>query len=133
MAITYPYASPYFPQAMLWQAEDGFSFRLIGGYAEHPDPQGAPTGVANPMHPDGLELFLDGQEGYTPAAPVVPITPAVVAAAQQALSENDIRLVVVDRSVRGSGPVIELFTQALGPPRASTGSFALWSSRRGAL
>jgi hypothetical protein len=133
VAITYPYASPYFPQAMLWQAEDGFSFRLIGGYAEHPDPQGAPTGVANPMHPDGLELFLDGQEGYTPAAPVVPITPAVVAAAQQALSENDIRLVVVDRSVRGSGPVIELFTQALGPPRASTGSFALWSSRRGAL
>ncbi len=133
VAITYPYASPYFPQAMLWQAEDGFTFRLIGGYAEHPDVHGSPTGVANPINPPGLELFLDGQEGFSTSAPEVPITPGLIAATKQALLKNDVRLVIVDRSVIGAGPVVHLFTQALGPPRVSTGSYALWAGGQGAL
>jgi len=32
IAVTYPYALPVSTQPMLWQAQDGFSFRLLGGY-----------------------------------------------------------------------------------------------------
>ena len=35
VAITYPYATGNTPQSMLWQAEDNFGFRLLGGYGYH--------------------------------------------------------------------------------------------------
>ncbi len=133
MAITYPFASPVFTQPMLWQADDGFAFRLLGGYAEHPDPDGRPTGFPNPMSPPGLQLFLEGQEGYNSYLPPVPITTGLLATTRTALSENDIRMVVVDRSVRGSGQVVNLFTRVLGRPTVSTNSFTLWASRTGPL
>jgi len=129
VAITYPYAFPLFPQPMLWQAEDGFSFQLIGGYAMHPAPNGAPTGAPNSMNPPQLEAFLSGQEGYNPYVPHVPITPELLASTQTDLSRYNIRMVIVDRSVSGAGPVLALFTRLLGRPLLSEGSFTLWSSR----
>jgi hypothetical protein len=134
VAITYPYASAVFPQPMLWQADDGFAFRLIGGYAEHPGPGGGPSGFPNPMNPPQLELFLSGQEGYSPPdLPPVPITPELVSTTRIVMSKYDIRLVVVDRTVVGAGPVIDLFTRALGRPEVSAASFTLWASRHGPL
>lgn len=134
VAITYPYASPVFPQPMLWQAEDSFAFRLIGGYAEHPSPGGGPSGFPNAMNPPQLELFLSGQEGYDSRdLPPVPVSPELVINTRRALSKYDIRLVVVDRSVVGAGRVVDLFTRVLGQPKVSVGSFILWASRRGSL
>jgi hypothetical protein len=118
---------------MLWQAEDGFAFRLLGGYAEHPDSTGKPWGFPNLMKSPDLELFLEGQEHYNRYLPYVPINPALVAQVREALSSNDIRLVVVDRSVNGSGAVVDLFTRVLGQPEVSNGSFALWASSHGSL
>ena len=40
VTITYPYSTFLEPTPMLWQAEDGFDFRLLGGYAYHPDASG---------------------------------------------------------------------------------------------
>ncbi len=133
MAITYPYASPVFPQPMLWQAEDGFAFRLVGGYAEHPDPDGSPSGFPNPMKPGQLELFLNGQEGWNSYLPPVPVTPELVASTRVDLARYDIQMVVVDRSVSGAEPVIGLFTRVLGQPQRSQDSFTLWVSHHGPL
>jgi len=54
VAITYPYDTVYTMQPMLWQAEDGFDFRLLGGYAYHPDSVGSPYLLPLPMTPSGL-------------------------------------------------------------------------------
>ena len=63
MAITYPYPTHFTMQPMLWQTEDGFGFRLLGGYAcNHPDAHGRPTLTPNVMHPSSLQQFLVGQD-----------------------------------------------------------------------
>jgi hypothetical protein len=126
IALTYPYASPVAPQPMMWQAEAGFPFRLVGGYAEHPDVNGKPTGFPNPLNPPGIEGFLAGQEGYNPYLPPVPVTPELLASTQLALSSNNIQIVLVDSSAKGAGPVVDLFTQLLGSPSVSEGHFQLW-------
>ncbi len=61
LTVTYPVASPLFVRPMTWQADTGFRFRLVGGYAEHPDLSGNPTGMPDPLEPEGLDNFLDGQ------------------------------------------------------------------------
>ena len=133
VAITYPYASPVYAQPMLWQAESGFAFSLTGGYSEHPGLGGGPNGFPNPMIPPELENFLYGQEGYNRYIPPEPITPELIASTRTALSNYDVRMVVVDRSVPGAGPVIDLFTRVLGEPQVSSSSFALWTSQHGPL
>ena len=54
-----------------------------------------------------------------------------MAATRTALSRYDVRLVIVDRSVSGSGAVMELFDDALGPPKLSAGHFSLWADWHG--
>jgi hypothetical protein len=88
------------------------------------------------MNPPELQQFLAGQQPFTPVGgfaptglygPPLPVSPELVATTVTTLSKYRVRLVIVDRSVRGSGPVMELFNDALGPPRLSTGQFSLWS------
>lgn len=40
VVLTYPYPSPPLNQAMAWQAESGFAFSLLGGYATVPQKNG---------------------------------------------------------------------------------------------
>ncbi len=126
VVLTYPYASALFPQPQLWQAEDGFSFRLVGGYAEHPDQDGKPTGFPNLLDPPGLQGFLEGQEGYNPYLPRVPVTPELEALTREAVSRNHIKVVLVDSSAEGAAPVVDLFTRVFGRPEVSNGPFLLW-------
>jgi hypothetical protein len=129
VAITYPYATVYNPEAMLWQVEDGFRFRLLGGYAFHPYSFGLPNLLPNVMNPPGLQQFLAGQGGI-PASiygPPLPVDPALVASTRATLANDHVRLVIVDRSASGSAPVMELFSDVLGPPKLSEGSFSLWA------
>jgi hypothetical protein len=127
IAITYPYDTAATPWPMLWQAEAGFSFRLLGGYAYHPGPSGGGTVLPNLMSPRGLQQFLSGQEGVKLYGPPLPVSPDLVATARATLTKYHVRLVIVDRSTRGSGPVIELFNDAIGPARFTSGQFSLWS------
>jgi len=133
IAITYPYATLYATQPMLWQVEDGFDFRLLGGYAYHPYSNGLPNLYPSVMSPSGLQQFLAGQGSVPPSiyGPPLPVSPELVATTRTALSKYHVRLVIVDRSVGGSGPVMELFKDALGPPKLSAGQFSLWASWHG--
>ena len=47
---------------------------------------------------------------------------------RSALTKNQVRLVIVDRSAANSGAVIQVFTSALGPPDLTSGKFAVWTS-----
>ena len=138
VAITYPYADgSLVTQPLLWQADDGYRFRLTGGYSFHPDPSGGGWDYTDPMSPFGLQRFLFIQQNScSPENPfrvpggcgTIPLTPDLVATARTTLSKYDVRLVIVDRSTVGSGPVMKLFSEALGPPKLSSGHFSLWST-----
>jgi hypothetical protein len=131
VAITYPYDTFYFMQPMLWETEDNFGFRLLGGYAYHPNNGGGPDLRPSVMRPPGLQQFLAGEqrEGLYGRAP--PVSPELVATTRASLSRYDVHLVIVDRSFSGSNAVMQLFDDALGPPHVSTGQFSLWSDWHG--
>ncbi len=76
VTISYPIASPLNAEAMLWQAAAGDQFRLVGGYAEHPDLTGALSFGPDQMNPAGLDLFLEGREASVTDQPVA-VTPAL--------------------------------------------------------
>ena len=136
VTITYPYGTAFTMQPMLWQAEEGYGFRLLGGYAYHPDASGGPSLFPSVMNPPNLQRFLAGQDLATSFffplyGPSLPVSPELVATTRTALSKYDVRLVIVDRSAGGSGPVMELFNDALGPPKLSAGQFSLWMDWHG--
>ena len=106
VTITYPYSTFLETQPMLWQAEDGFDFRLLGGYAYHPDASGH-TFDADVMNPPGLQQFLANQSGRLAGfgdlfGPSLPVSPKLVTVARTALSTYDVQLVIVDRSAAGA-------------------------------
>ena len=134
VAITYPYATIFNMQPMLWQAEGDFDFRLLGGYAYHPGAGGGPLAAPSVMKPPGLQQFLAGQSAGSSGGlfgPALLVNPALVATTRTTLSDYHVRLVIVDRSVTGSGPVMELFSDALGPPALTAGGFSVWDDWRG--
>jgi len=133
VALTYPFASPLFASPMIWQSTDNFRFRLLGGYSEHPDQSGKPIGWAIPFSPSGLDLFLDGQEGYNPYLPPIPLTQTLIALTKQTLARYDVKVLIVDRSMKGSGPVMSLFHAVAGPPTAMGGRYVIWASKDGPL
>jgi hypothetical protein len=132
VTITYPYATQFAMQPMQWQTEDSFGFRLLGGYAYHPDASGGPSLIPNEMHPKSLQEFLLDQDPYSAYllaehyGPPLPLSAGLVSSTRTALSTYHVRLVIVDTSVSGAGPVVKLFEDALGPPRFSAGQFYLW-------
>jgi hypothetical protein len=129
VAITYPYDTWATNEPMLWQAEDGFNFRLLGGYG-YLSELGHPSLVPSIMSPPGTQQFLASQEGVSIFGPALPVSPTLVATTRSTVSRYDIRLVIVDRSMSGSGPVMELFNEALGPPELSAGQFSMWANWR---
>ncbi|MFZ2057276.1 MAG: hypothetical protein WAV54_07705 [Acidimicrobiales bacterium] len=133
IAITYPYGGALGTGGapMAWQAEDGFNFRLLGGYALHPGPTGRPSVWPDPMTPPGLQRFLEAERLPSVFGPPLPINSDLVATTRESLANYHVRLVLVDRSTRNSGPVVELFTRALGPPQRSVGNFMVWANRKG--
>lgn len=138
VAMTYPSATSVTTQPMVWQAEDSFGFRLIGGFAGHPGPDGTKTPEPNPMQPPDLMDFLETEQShYLPypyyAPPLAPVSAGLVAATAPILRANHVRVVLVDRAAPGSARVMELFTMALGPPTTTAGDFAMWASRKGPL
>jgi hypothetical protein len=135
VTITFPLATGATTQAMLWQAQDDYRFRLIGGYGYHPaSPASAPS-ILLPafMVPNELQQFLAAQDPPSPFGGPLSVSPHLVQATRTALSRYDVRLVIVDRSLPGSGAVMQLFRDVLGPPTRSAAAFSLWSGWRGRL
>jgi hypothetical protein len=133
IAITYPYSGAFNSEAMVWQAEDSFAFRLLGGYALHPGQGGRVSFWPSPMTPPGLQEFLAARTSIEPFGTSPPLNSQLVANTRGVLADYNVRLVLVDRSLSNSGAVIALFTRALGPPQKSFGNLVAWASRKGPL
>jgi hypothetical protein len=131
VVLTYPFPSLFGMQAMMWQTEDDFKFRLNGGYSYHPTSSGAPISGASLMRPLEVQQFLTASGGCPLCGSAVPVSPQLVASTRTFLSRYHVRLVVVDRSVGNSGAVMELFNDALGHPKILAGHFAVWADWHG--
>ena len=126
MAITYPYAAwSDMTLPLLWQASAGYPFRLLGGYAFHPDQSGNGSVFPNPLSPNGLQEFLALKEsgGWLQRQPV---TPDLVVTARTTVSRYHVRVIIIDRGYPEAMDVMDLFRRALGAPTVSAGAFTLW-------
>lgn len=126
LAITYPYASAFDTTAMLWQVDDDFGFRLLGGYAYRRGPGGRPSLAPGTMDPPGLQQFLTEQGKVPGYGPPPALGPALTSVTRRTLADYRVGLVIVDRTAVGSGPVVALFESVLGPPDVTSGQFCLW-------
>jgi len=70
--------------------------------------------------------FLAAQEGDVSYGPAIPLSSKLVVAVRAVLAANNIRVIIVDRSAIGSGPVVGLFDEAVGPATVSRGHISLW-------
>ena len=112
-ALVYPIASSSNDQSMLWQAMGHMEFRMPGGFAVIPGPNGANTfnGQGSP-----LQAALATCEGGVNF--VTGFTPAEVL---DQLKQWQTHTVVVVPSAPGAACAENLFTQALGPPQQKGG------------
>jgi hypothetical protein len=133
VTVTFPLATETSPQPMLWQAEDEFRFRIVGGYGYHPAHPSRGPSILYPldMVPNGLEQFLAAQDPPSFYGGPLPVSPHLVRATRAALANYHVGLVIVDRSLTGSAAVEELFRDALGPPTRSAGAFSIWTGWHG--
>ena len=126
VTITYPFATGLTPQALEWQMENRYAFRLLGGYAHVTNPKGDLVTAPSLMDPPGLQTFLTAQAGVDLYGPPPPLGRELVSATRSALSRYGVDMVIVDRSEPGSGPVMKLFEQTLGAATFSSSQFSLW-------
>ena len=126
VTITYPFATGLTPQALEWQMENRYAFRLLGGYAHVTNPKGDLVTAPSLMDPPGLQTFLTAQAGVDLYGPPPPLGRELVSATRSALSRYGVEMVIVDRSEPGSGPVMKLFEQTLGAATFSSSQFSLW-------
>jgi hypothetical protein len=114
----------------VWQADDGFAFRLLGGYGYHPGRHAAASTVPTPMSPPELQQFLAAEDGIPIYGLPAPMSQHLFVSVRETLNGYHVRLVIVDRAVRGGDQVASMFTRVLGPPTVSSGPFRVWAESR---
>ena len=119
LALTYPV--PRFPASapMLWQAQAGFRYRSVGGYAYTPGPDGAGTFAG------GITAW-ERVVSQAPAGRLGEFAPQVRAALLLEMEQLDVRsILVADRP--GSEDVVRVVTGVLGRgPDEVTGGVTAW-------
>jgi hypothetical protein len=128
VVLTYPYATPLHAQPMVWQAETGMRFSLIGGYALIPDARGSPTLFPSILPPSSVQSYLIQEAGGVPFynSPSVADNSALVTDVRQFLHRYRVDVVLVDPSTRNAGRVVALFARALGLKPIVGGGMDTW-------
>lgn len=129
VVLSYPFPSSSSDDTiMLWQAEGGLRYRLVGGYAIDPGPDRAGRVHAPLLSPPSVEEILahdaDVYEGMYPAPP--PLSPAVEADLRTFLGRYRVDAVIwtpVGDDPRAAFAYLE---GGLGPPSARVGEAAVW-------
>lgn len=127
IVLTYPYPLISQDTAMLWQAEAGFSFRLIGVYARVPQTNGAPGSQAPPLDPPEVQDFLSAEESSSGAGNI----PAGLAMeTRQFISAHHVGAIIVSLSAPRAAAVARTFSTAIGAPNLVSGGFEIWVTTR---
>jgi hypothetical protein len=104
-------------QTMLWQAQAGMRFRMVGGWFFAPDAQGH---VHDGPPPTPLSDALTTIEDGAPQGP--PLNADTRGAYQAQLRSQGVRAIVVTPVERNHAGVVEFFTQLTGTPPRNDGA-----------
>jgi hypothetical protein len=128
VVLGYPY--PYTPdvQAMLWEADAGMRFKIIGGQAAIPGPDRRTTSGPETLVPPTAEaLFLDAMYGSPRIQAAVPPLDATTLTELRAFCVRyDVGTVIVDPIGEHPGMVISYLTAAFGAPPVKEGGVGVW-------
>jgi hypothetical protein len=129
VTLTYPFATPPYVPAMVWQASDGMTFKITGGYATIQGPNASGQYWPALVNPPFVEEFLSMQEAGThghyplPTASTVPETAALCAYA----SRYKVSAAAIWTAANGASRVDAFFRSAFGPPSVETSQIEVWS------
>jgi len=129
VVLTYPYDIDPDNDPMLWQAETGMRFKILGGQASTPGPHGAATSDVAPLPPPELQqLFRAAMfgdlKGIGAVAP--PFDPATFAAIRRFCVQYDIGTVLLQPLGVEALMVARYLTAALGRAPAASGGIDVW-------
>jgi hypothetical protein len=126
LVLTYPYPLTYEDTAMLWQAEDDFSFRLFGVYAMVPQQDGQPLAQSPLLDPPEVQAYLATEEGGSSSYHRVSPLANEVAPTRDFVVRQHVGAVLLSLSAPNAKRVARTFSAALGPPKVTGGGFDLW-------
>ncbi|MGO9206090.1 MAG: hypothetical protein ACLQBX_07865 [Candidatus Limnocylindrales bacterium] len=128
VVLTYPFAVTPDDQAMLWQEAVHFRWKLVGGYALIPGPDGTVRSQPPALPPLRVQEFLAWAEsGNTNSHPMTTLTldGRLVADLRLYIRRYGIGTVVFDPVGRRPALALALFERALGTP-TSIGGVDVW-------
>jgi hypothetical protein len=129
VVLAYPYPQSPFAQAMLWQANDDFRFRLLGGYANIRTPDGSGQIFPVLSEPAYVQEFLSAAEragnGHYPK-PAAVADPA--AELCSFIEKNHVTTVAFEAYGPGAAAVQALFLQALAKPTGEAAGLSVWGA-----
>lgn len=126
LALTYPYdVPPVVNDPMLWQVASGMRFRIFGGEAFVPGPDGrSTTRPLDPLPPELRRLFIQG-----PRWPLA-LGPRRIATEISALREfcllHHVGAILVRPTTPQGQAVTSIVTTALGSPPQTLGGMNVW-------
>jgi hypothetical protein len=126
LVLTYPYPVHNHDNAMLWQAEAAFPFRLYGVYAMVPQRDGRPAPQAPLLHPEAVQEYLAAEEKSSSSYPPPSRNVDIVAQVREFVVRQHVDAVLVNLSATNAPRVANMLSAALGPPRLTSGGFGLW-------
>jgi hypothetical protein len=120
VVLSYPY--PLFPsdQAMLWQANNGMRFKLLGSYIQNLSPQGTESQFPQLLSPPSVQSWLAHKQGSTGAP--WPVSKSVADRdVKSFLLNNTVGAIIVDPNAVSADEVASVFRNVLGPPKSLRG------------
>jgi hypothetical protein len=125
VVLTYPYATPLHPSAMVWEAESGMRFHIMGGYANI---QVGRRGRRWPalLRPAYVEELL-GYSSFGDKLPLpAPVVPADYLLLRRFLTRYSVGAVVFWAGGDDRYEVYSYLRAALGPPNVRKHHMAIW-------
>lgn len=129
LTLPFPFPSAGTSGPMVWQAEDGMRFRLAGGYAKAPGPDGRPLSDHPGRAPYGTLTRLSTRF----LGPPPDGTPAQLAALRTALRRWQVDDVVVTGRIPDPARAATLLTGVVGRVPARSHGAWVWDLRRQAV
>lgn len=129
VVLSYPYPERNWDQPMLWQAESGMRFRLLGGYVTVQGPDGAGTNLPPLPSPASVpEYLVQEQDGLSAPYPPPPTTPPGNSDLCEFLRVNLVNAVMIWQTMPDAGVVESYVENDLGQPAIDSSSLLIWLS-----
>lgn len=122
LSVPFPFPTDASSGPMVWQAVDGMSFLLAGGYGKAPGRQGVPLAAGSESVAQRVLARLSGAA----AGPLPRGSPSQVAALRRALAAWDVRDVVVTARARDPRLAVTILSEAIRAPPVREAGAWVW-------